>query len=64
MRSPDYQGMPPEQAVQDFRKRIQMYKKYYNTLGTQDHELSYVQVINAGERVSHAALSRGRYRGR
>lgn len=51
--SPDYANVDPEEAVRDFRARIEHYASTYETL--EDFEGSYVRVMNAGERiVTHA----------
>jgi len=50
---PDYAGMNKEEAVQDFLKRIEHYEDCYVPLGDDESEkrLSYMKVINAGERL-------------
>ena len=50
---PDYEGMNQEEAVQDFLKRIEHYEDCYIPLGDDESEkrLSYMKVINAGERL-------------
>ena len=50
---PDYEGMNKEEAVQDFLKRIEHYEDCYVPLGDDESEkrLSYMKVINAGERL-------------
>lgn len=50
-KSPDYKHSTPEKAVADFNLRIEMYRKVYEPLGESDSNLSYVQTINAGERL-------------
>jgi len=51
--SPDYVNVDPEEAVRDFRARIDHYASTYETL--EDVEGTYVRVVNAGEHiVTHA----------
>ncbi|KAG6915864.1 hypothetical protein DXG01_009571 [Tephrocybe rancida] len=50
---PDYAGMAPEKAKQDFLTRIQAYEKVYETI-TEPH-LSYLRIVNVG---SEAMMSR------
>ncbi|KAK3111136.1 hypothetical protein LTR53_006033 [Teratosphaeriaceae sp. CCFEE 6253] len=47
--SPDYTGWTPEDAVQDYLKRIAARIPHYETL--EEPELHYVRMINAGQRV-------------
>ena len=42
--SPDYDGMDPEEALQDIQARVQKYEAQYETI-TDDH-LSYMKVYN------------------
>ncbi|KDO35158.1 hypothetical protein SPRG_00004 [Saprolegnia parasitica CBS 223.65] len=51
LRSPDYRGVTPEMAVEDFRKRIANYRKNYEALGPADEIFSYVKVIDAGTKL-------------
>ncbi|KAH9119729.1 hypothetical protein LEN26_011468 [Aphanomyces euteiches] len=51
LRSPDYKTATPEQAVADFRARIEMYRKNYEALGAADEIFSYVKVIDAGTKL-------------
>ncbi|OQR90592.1 fructose-2,6-bisphosphate 2-phosphatase [Thraustotheca clavata] len=51
LRSPDYRGVTPEEAVEDFRKRIDNYRKNYEALGPADEIFSYVKVIDAGTKL-------------
>jgi hypothetical protein len=53
LRSPDYRHATPEDAVADFRKRIENYRKNYEALGPPDELFSYVKVIDAGTKVWH-----------
>ncbi|KAG5337204.1 hypothetical protein C0989_010334 [Termitomyces sp. Mn162] len=43
---PDYAGMDPEKAKQDFLTRIKAYEKVYETI-TEPH-LSYIRIVNVG----------------
>jgi 6-phosphofructo-2-kinase / fructose-2,6-biphosphatase 4 len=47
--SPDYVGWSPEEAVQDYLKRINARIPHYETM--EENELHYVKMLNAGERV-------------
>ncbi|KAK4505712.1 hypothetical protein PRZ48_003677 [Zasmidium cellare] len=47
--SPDYIGWKPEDAVQDYLKRINARIPHYETV--EESDLHYVKMINAGERV-------------
>ncbi len=44
-------GTDPEQAIEDFRKRILQYEKNYQSLDETDSELSYVQLIDIGKKI-------------
>ncbi|KAI9839541.1 MAG: hypothetical protein M1819_002167 [Sarea resinae] len=46
--SPDYVGLDPELAAQDFRKRIRNYEKVYETIDEDEKDLTYVKLINVG----------------
>ncbi|KAL5267092.1 hypothetical protein ACHWQZ_G004206 [Mnemiopsis leidyi] len=47
LRCPDYQGCDPDDAFNDFSKRIENYKKAYETLCLNlDRELSFIRVSN------------------
>ena len=46
MHSPDYAGMSPEEAVEDFKKRIDFYEKSYETIV--DPTVSYIKLIDVG----------------
>jgi len=48
--SPDYAGMDPEQAADDFMKRINHYQDAYETIGFDESEskMPYVKLINVG----------------
>lgn len=48
IRSPDYVGMDPDDAVADFRQRIKHYERAYQPL---DDTCKYIQTVNVGERV-------------
>ncbi|EPZ36812.1 Fructose-2,6-bisphosphatase domain-containing protein [Rozella allomycis CSF55] len=47
--SPDYTGVPAEEAVADFLKRIQLYESSYDTV--QDGNLSFIKIFNVGEHI-------------
>ncbi|XP_032819319.2 6-phosphofructo-2-kinase/fructose-2,6-bisphosphatase 3 isoform X2 [Petromyzon marinus] len=48
---PDYKGMDKEDAVDDFLKRIVLYEQTYEPLDdVTDSELSYIKIINVGQR--------------
>lgn len=49
--SPDYVGQDPEVAAQDFRNRIRNYEKVYQTIGEDEKDLTYVQLIDVGSKV-------------
>ncbi len=49
LRSPDYQGVDPEVAVADFRRRIRLYQEAYEPLD--EEHLSWVKLIDAGRQV-------------
>jgi broad specificity phosphatase PhoE len=49
LRSPDYAGIDPDEAVADFRQRIEHYRRAYETLG--DDEGAYIKLIDAGRKV-------------
>ena len=48
--SPDYQGMDPDAAVADFRRRIALYERAYESLSN-DEGHAYVKVIDVGREV-------------
>lgn len=47
--SPDYEGMPPEEAVADFRRRIAFYERTYEPVAENDR--SYIKLIDAGRQI-------------
>jgi len=49
--SPDYKGMDPEEAARDFRNRIKMYEKVYETLDEDEADLTYCKIIDVGSKV-------------
>lgn len=49
LRSPDYEGVDPTEAVRDFRARIANYARAYETVG--DSEKSYIKIIDVGRQV-------------
>ena len=42
--SPDYKGMPEEEAMADVRDRVRKYEEAYETLD--DDSLSYIKLFN------------------
>ncbi len=46
LRSPDYEGMDPEEAAKDFRKRIDHYVRAYEPV--QEEAYSYIKLIDVG----------------
>ena len=48
-RSPDYEGMPAEEAVRDFRQRIAHYDSEYRRVG--DDEGPFVKIIDVGRKM-------------
>jgi len=49
--SPDYKGTPPEQATEDFKKRIKEYEKSYQPLDESDASLTYVKIVDVGRQI-------------
>lgn len=49
--SPDYQGQDPEEAARDFRERIRMYERVYETLDEDEADLTYCKIIDVGSQV-------------
>jgi 6-phosphofructo-2-kinase/fructose-2,6-biphosphatase 2 len=47
--SPDYVGQDPEKAASDFRDRLRLYEKHYETID--EAHLTYVKLINIGSQV-------------
>ena len=53
---PDYKGKDPEQALADFRKRVEMYEKAYTSIGEFEEEQGwqYIKLIDVGRKfVAH-----------
>jgi broad specificity phosphatase PhoE/predicted kinase len=48
-RSPDYEGVPEEEAVRDFRQRIAHYESEYERVG--DDEGPFVKIIDVGRKM-------------
>lgn len=48
LRSPDYIGVDPEEAIRDFRARIAHYERRYEPI---DEDKSYVKLIDVGRKV-------------
>jgi len=49
--SPDYQGQDPEEAARDFRERIKMYERVYETLDEDETDMTYCKIIDVGSQV-------------
>ncbi|KAH8811598.1 6-phosphofructo-2-kinase-domain-containing protein [Xylogone sp. PMI_703] len=49
--SPDYKGLDPEAAVQDFKNRIRNYEKVYETIDEDESHLTYLKIMNVGKQV-------------
>jgi len=49
LRSPDYAGSAPDEAIEDFRMRIAHYERVYEPVG--DDEGSYIKIIDVGRTV-------------
>jgi 6-phosphofructo-2-kinase/fructose-2,6-biphosphatase 2 len=49
--SPDYVGQDPEEAAQDFRNRIRNYEKVYQTIDTDEADLTYLKIMDVGKQV-------------
>ncbi len=65
--SPDYAHMSADDAIHDFRKRIQMYEKAYETLSDSsdaaEAQVPFVKLIDVGKQVIANRIS-GRSVGR
>ena len=49
--SPDYQGVNPEEACQDFQARINQYKNFYEPIALEhDQNMPFLKVIDGGKR--------------
>ncbi|EGP91124.1 unnamed protein product [Zymoseptoria tritici ST99CH_1A5] len=49
--SPDYVGQDPEEAANDFRERIKMYERVYQTLDEDEADMTYCKIIDVGSQV-------------
>ena len=49
--SPDYKGLDPEVAAQDFRNRIRNYEKVYQTIDEDENDLTYLKIMDVGKQV-------------
>lgn len=49
--SPDYAGLDPEDAAKDFRERIRMYDRVYETLDEDETDMTYCKIIDVGSKV-------------
>ncbi|KAF2092956.1 bifunctional 6-phosphofructo-2-kinase/fructose-2,6-bisphosphate 2-phosphatase [Rhizodiscina lignyota] len=50
---PDYKGMDPVKALEDFKKRVAIYEKNYVPLGDyeEEHNMPYVKIIDVGRKI-------------
>ena len=50
---PDYKGQDPVQALEDFKKRVDLYEKSYVPLGEYEekNDMPYIQMIDVGRKV-------------
>ena len=51
LNNPDYEGQDPEEATQDFMKRIQEYIKIYQTIDESEN-LPFIKIININKKVT------------
>jgi predicted kinase len=50
--SPDFPGMTPEQAFQDFKQRVTKYEEVYETMGSKEEDdFSYIKLFNMSSKV-------------
>jgi len=51
--SPDYEGVDPEIAIQDFKKRIEQYKKVYQEISTEldGEDVSFIKLSNVTKKI-------------
>nr|POE65873.1 fructose-2,6-bisphosphatase [Quercus suber] len=49
--SPDYKDQDPEVAAKDFRDRIRMYERVYETLDEDEEDMTYCKIIDVGSQV-------------
>jgi 6-phosphofructo-2-kinase/fructose-2,6-biphosphatase 4 len=49
--SPDYQHWDYDKAYRDYSDRIKFLTPYYQEMGNEDKDLSYIKIINFGERI-------------
>jgi len=51
--SPDYQGVDPEIAIEDFKKRIEEYKKVYEEVSTEKDgdDVSFIKLCNVTKKI-------------
>lgn len=50
LRSPDYRDRDPEEAANDFKKRIQLYDRANETVLDREH-CSYIKIVNVGRQL-------------
>lgn len=49
--SPDYAGVDPELAAEDFLQRIKHYESAYETIGNEELHTTFVKLINVGSQI-------------
>lgn len=54
LQSPDYVGMPRDQAIADFKMRMANYEKAYEAIGEEEEKagVSYIKIENVGKKVT------------
>ena len=54
LQGPDYKGMDPEKAIEDFKARIVNYEKVYETISEEEEQrfISYIKIVNVGQKVT------------
>lgn len=50
---PDYKNVDPEEALDDFRRRVANYERAYETIGEEEEktDVEYCKLINVGKKV-------------
>ena len=50
---PDYKNMDPDEALNDFRKRVVNYEKAYEPISEEEEQsdMQYCKLINVGKKV-------------
>ncbi|KAI9027883.1 6-phosphofructo-2-kinase [Hyaloraphidium curvatum] len=59
LQSPDYVGMPEDQAIADFTARMANYEKAYEAIGEREEKegISYIKIENVGKKVTSFNVS-------